>query len=143
MDYIVYLLDNTITAIAPSTVDPKAEGIVFDEMDVYMPGLQIGDQKVGKGQYERPVPVEAISRQISALDFKRRFALSEWVAADALRLQGDGVMRYFFDELLMVASSGDNVHLDHPNTVQGIGYMQSKGILTAERAATILSGVSP
>lgn len=77
----------------------------------------------------KPVPVT----EVTAADFMRRFTVAEWIAARTLA-DTDKSMAYFFEMLRLVTV----VHLEHPSTAQGIGYMQKAGILTAERAAEIL-----
>lgn len=69
---------------------------------------------------------------ISKLEFLARFTSDERIAVRAAA-KTDGVIEDFM-ELLKIT---DVIHLNHPMAQQGLAYLVSIGILTAERAELI------
>lgn len=64
-----------------------------------------------------------------------RFTMPERIAARTLA-KTDPVV----EDILFMVQNAQGVYLTDAATVQGVGYLQSVGILTAERAAAILNG---
>lgn len=72
-------------------------------------------------------------RVLSRADFQRRFLPAEFFAVKQLA-QTDANMAYAFG----LFEASQEIRLDHTDTQQFVGYMQVRGILTAERAAAVL-----
>ena len=88
-----------------------------------------------------PVPVEPpapVPPKVSPVEFKLLFTSAERVAIKAAR-QADPVIDDFYD--IVEDPHLTYVDLGLQSTKDAIGYLQSKGLLTAERAAVILTGV--
>lgn len=69
-------------------------------------------------------------RVISRLDFRRLFSFAERVGIDA---SADPVVRTFLTDLSMA----QDVSLDHPDVLAGLGYLEQAGHIAAGRAAEI------
>lgn len=91
-----------------------------------------------------PQPVAA-PRIVSVLGFRRRFtsaekAAIEWAAVDrpdqpeAQRMQAAALRATLADQ-----AAAQFIHLDDPDTVQGVLGLKAMGVLTLERANAILS----
>ncbi len=76
---------------------------------------------------------QPIDTTITVKEFKSRFTGSEMRAIDNAALTDDEVYRY--EKLVNVAQEID---LKHSDTISGVQYLVSIGILTQERAKEIL-----
>lgn len=95
-------------------------------------GSRVGPNWVYNGtDFAEPAPL--VINEITPADFMRRFTMAEWIAADTLS-KTDEVMAYAFAMFNLVTV----VHLNHPDTINFVGYMMSKSILTQTRLNTIL-----
>lgn len=86
-------------------------------------------------------------RMIDPRIWQARFTPEESLEI-ALRSPEDATLRVILANLresiaLREADSSYQMSLDHVNAIQGIGYLQSAGILTAERVAELLSNSRP
>lgn len=87
-----------------------------------------------------PVPVEPpapVPPKVSPVEFKLLFSPQERVAIKQARA-ADMVIDDFFD--IVEDTRLTHVDLGLQSTKNAIGYLQSKGLLTGERAAAILTG---
>lgn len=94
--------------------------------------LQSGATDNGNGSFTNAVRPVAKPTVITALDFIRRFTLSERAAIIG---SNDNVVKAFQFEL----TKADNVDLTDPDTVQGTNYLEAQAIIAAGRAAQILT----
>jgi hypothetical protein len=121
-----------VVLIAPESYVPPEELAYDTTRDAT--GANIGDTWDG-AQYVQPVVEVPPVLELARADFRRRFTPAEaWAAKDLAKT--DPTMAYGMD----LFSDVQVVHLQHPDTLQYVGYMQSKGILSAERAQAILAG---
>ena len=88
-------------------------------------------------QLPEPIPVPTEAPKVSPVEFKLLFTSAERVAIKAAR-QADPVIDDFYD--IVEDPHLTYVDLGLQSTKDAIGYLQSKGLLTAERAAVILTG---
>lgn len=72
---------------------------------------------------------------LSPYQFLNRFTPAERIAARTLA-KTDPVV----EDILFMVQNAQNVYLTDPATIQGVGYLQSVGVLTTERAGVILNG---
>lgn len=72
------------------------------------------------------------SVQLAPLDFMRRFTQQERIA---IRNLNDPII----EDFMALLNTTPSVHLDDPDTVAAIGYLEQLGILSAGRAAEILA----
>ena len=77
----------------------------------------------------------ASPRVIPASEFRDRFTQTELAGVLSAAYSGDVNCQLL---LLKVQTNTDGIQLDSTDTVQGIGYLESINVLTAERAAQIL-----
>lgn len=77
-------------------------------------------------------PDPGSSRELSVLDFRRRFTLEER-AAIYTAAETNALLRAWLDDLAVATS----VHLDHPDVIDALNALVQLGILTAERAEAI------
>lgn len=85
-----------------------------------------------------PTPTEQNYPQVSPVQFKLLFTASERVAIKSARAS-DAVIDDFYD--IVEDPRLTFVDLGLQSTKEAIGYLQSKGLITEERAAAILTGV--
>ena len=84
---------------------------------------------------EPPEPiVEQEDKRITCLAFLQRFTLAERMAIRAARA-ADGVV----DDFMGMVDAATYIDLDREDTEQGVGYLVTKGHVTAERAEAILT----
>lgn len=72
------------------------------------------------------------SRELSVLDFRRRFTLAE-KAAIYTAAETNPLLRAWLDDLAVATS----VHLDHSDVIEALDALVQIGILTAESAEAI------
>ena len=90
--------------------------------------IELGDQYQNGEWVLAPRPVLPLTR----LEFLRRFTSAERIA---IRASTDPVVVDF----LSLLDAAQEVRTDDADTVAGIGYLATTGLLAAERAAEILS----
>lgn len=93
--------------------------------------VEMPEQPAGKPVLDL---VEGKSWQV--FDFVRRLTIQEHAAVVA---STDPVVMAFHDRLLITAAQQRRIYANDPEAQAGIGYLASVGILTAERAAEVLS----
>lgn len=96
--------------------------------DIVVDGVVVGQQLIGSET--APAPVLVVDR----LAFVRRFTPEQWFAGQEAA-KTDAQLCYALGLLCAV----DQVHLDHPDTINTIGYLVQLGILSAEDQARILA----
>lgn len=79
-----------------------------------------------------PPPPPPKAPVLSVTDFKKRFTFAE---KTALFGSADTGVKVFLDEL----NTAGEVHLDDPDTVNGLAYIVQLGLLTAQRRDQILA----
>lgn len=84
-----------------------------------------------------PAPAP-MPRLISAAEFRDRFTAAELAATSALAYSSTGDVPAQL-LLLKVSTNRDGIDLDSAETVGGLDYLISKGKLTSQRKADILS----
>jgi len=82
-----------------------------------------------------PAPVPAAAPKVSPVEFKLLFTVLERVA---IKASTDPIVQDFFS--IVEDTRLTHVDLGLQSTKDAIGYLQSKGLLTGERAAAILTG---
>lgn len=70
--------------------------------------------------------------KITKLSFLNRFTMSERIA---IRSSTDPIV----EDIMKLFDAAEYISIDHINTIQGIGYLNSVGILTTERVVEILT----
>jgi len=73
-----------------------------------------------------------------AFDFYRKFTTAERVAIRTLA-KTDPIVEDIYATLNAAIASGSNVRDDDPDTVNGLAYLESVGVLAEGRAAEILA----
>lgn len=114
-------------------------------MDINMPWVTLADGSVvqvpigadGHPDWSAigpmaPPPPPPESRELSVLDFRRRFTLTE-KAAIYTAAETNPLLRAWLDDLAVATSA----HLDHPDVIEALDALAQLGILTAERAEAI------
>lgn len=82
-----------------------------------------------------PVPVsDQADRRITRLAFLQRFTLTERLGIRAARTSDPMI-----DDFLIMTEAATFIDLSREDTTQALGYLMSKGLLTTERVASILS----
>lgn len=77
-------------------------------------------------------------RRFDALTFRRVFTAQERLAITQAG-HGDATARMFMDD----AAAAGTIHLDHPDTLDGIAYLVSAALLTPGRAEQVKAGAAP
>lgn len=129
-----------------------ADGQVLDALfhrDLLPHFVALGDSPAEPGwRYEGgtflpPLPPEVVPpapiRVITAREFRLRFSLAErgaiTLAASQALEQGDPALQVFLDDL----AASQVVELDHPELAAGVEALVTAGLISAARAAEILS----
>lgn len=123
----VILDDNQICTAICQTTD-----VVFCScsmaVDDYDPSL-IGQQWTGTAWEAVSPPPPPITQ----LDFLRRFTTEERIA---IRASTDAVVQ----DLLHLLGLAQDIRVDDADTIAGVGYLESLGLLAEGRAAEMLAG---
>jgi hypothetical protein len=118
--------------------DPECAGISgpTGEYIPAVPGNRDYDRLIAERitiePYRPPLPSAPV---VDALAFRRLFTPAERLAITEAGYT-DPMVRMFMDD----AAAAGALHLDHPDVTAGLAYMQSRGLLTAERVAAIKAG---
>lgn len=84
----------------------------------------------------RPDILRPRRKTMSLLEFKRQFSLDELVAFKTLA-KTDDMADVFYD----LCNSTQEMNMADPLTIQGVGYLVSAGIISQEKANSILGGI--
>jgi hypothetical protein len=120
----------------PGPLPANLRGSLTDEDLEHLTDLNPAPEYDGQGFFRvadpdpEPVPVRWIHKAI----YIRRFTADERRAIQAAR-PSDPILA----DLLYVLESAENVFLDDPDLVNGLGYLVAQGHLGAERPAQILA----
>ena len=136
----------TIPATDPATALTLAEGYAIWPVAVTTDNAPVGEMVTGHvtalGQGVVTVtpqygaaPVIPKPTQIAKVDFLKRFQSAELIAAKALEATDPNVA-VFWEQFRAIT---DFVDLADPDVNQSVAYMESKGVLTADRAKAILT----
>lgn len=90
----------------------------------------------GVPEYFEEVETINLPHIISALDFRDRFTTNELMAMCNAAYVGGNTMCQLL--LLKVQTANSGIHLDSPETISGVNYLASIGIITTERIPEIL-----
>lgn len=119
---------------------------------LYLSDLEPPPEFIGQGHFEHEVPLTVaqinagyaydqeartfvIRQNITKLQFLRRFTMQERIAIRAAQAS-DPIINDFMTLLDMA----QEISTSDPDTVMGMQYLASQGLLTAERVAEILGG---
>lgn len=127
MTYYVLVKDGVMQGLMLE--DPYGlplEGYTISKIESAFPDLNTHEWSTEAGDFVRKTTT------MSKLSFLNRFTLQERMTA---RASTDPVIV----DILKMLDLAEIVDLNYPPTIQGIQYMASLGILTAERAVEVLS----
>ena len=113
--------DGKVTSSAP-TYSLDANNNVIESYDVV----------------DAPPPPAPPSIAVSPLDF-----IGLLTQAEALAITTAGQTDAQVSLFITMASAADLIHMNDPRTIGGLQYLESKGLLTADRVTKILAGTPP
>ena len=85
-----------------------------------------------------PLPVPVPVKSWPAFDWYRRFSQAERIAIRTLA-QTDAIATDIMTTLDHAIASGSNVRADDPDTINGLAYLTSAGVLAMGRSAELLA----
>jgi hypothetical protein len=120
----------------PGPLPDNLRGSLTDEDLEHLSDLNPAPEYDGQGFFRvaDPEPAPAPVRWIHKAIYLRRFTAAERIAIFAAR-GADPIL----NDLLYVLESAENVFLDDPDLVNGLGYLVAQGHLDPERPAQILA----
>lgn len=130
MWYAVYRAqDGGLVSQGTVVADPLPEGLVAVALGEERPA---GVWNPATRSFD-PAPT-APREPLPVIDFMRRFGFVKEAQIRAAA-KTDPMIETFLSRLNIVST----VNLDHPETTQGVGYLQQAGLLTAAEAAAVLA----
>ncbi len=108
--------------------DPLPKGVDAIELGDELPA---GEWNSKSRQFDPPVAIKAV---LEPIDLLRRFTFAEEVAIRTAAKADVGI-----EVFLARLAAAKTVKLDHPDTLAGLQYLKSKGLIEPARAAEILA----
>lgn len=130
--YAVHDAAGALLSIGTSLGDPLPDGLTALEL-AEQPDLALVEWDVPTLSFVARPPAVKVLMPIA---FLKLFTLPEDAAIREAAVS-DAMIRAF---LARVQSSFDGIHMNDPDVLAGIAYVESKGYVTAERAAVIRNG---
>lgn len=131
MNIYIYVNENDIimdvVAISHNVISPNY--IEYHEQDMTLVG-KLWD-RVTSTAVDNPYPDPII---ITKLAFRNLFTFNEKVVLYT-KAETDIIIRVFLDDIM----AAQEIDLTFPSLIQGIQYLVSQGVITAERAGQILA----
>lgn len=131
MKYAV-IVNGKVSSVATSDTPPldqACDAIV----DVTNTACAVGDRWLPNGTFSS-VPAAPPETQMSKLAFLRRITQAERIAIRAARAT-DPVI----EDAEQLMSLADVIDVSDPDTIEYVGYLVQKGLLTQERATEVLA----
>lgn len=129
MWYAVHDATGTLVSTGTVIADPLPDGLTAVAVGETRPE---GDWNPATRTFMAPKIAKAA---LPVIDFLRRFNMITEEAPIRAAAATDPVIATFLGRLGVI----DSVHLDHPETVAGVNYLASKGLIAPGRVTEILA----